>query len=131
MGSEFAFPSGFLWGAATSAHQVEGDNVHSDWWAWEQAGKVKERSGPACDHYRRFADDFDLAVSLGHNTHRFSIEWSRIEPAEGRWDDAALSHYVDVVRALRQRHLEPIVTLHHYTSPQWLPRPGGWAEPHG
>ena len=127
--SEFLFPPNFLWGAATAAHQIEGNNIHSDWWAWEQAGKVKERSGLACDHYRRFADDFDLAASLGHNAHRFSIEWSRIEPAEGQWDDAALAHYADVMRALRQRRLEPIVTLHHFTSPQWLTAQGGWTHP--
>jgi len=129
MASEFCFPSGFLWGSATSAHQVEGNNLHSDWWVWEQAGRVKERSGLACDHYRRFAQDFDLAVSLGHTAHRFSIEWSRIEPSEGQWDDAALAHYVEVVRALRARRLEPIVTLHHFTTPQWLVAKGGWANP--
>ena len=121
------FPDGFLWGSATSAHQVEGNNVHSDWWAWEQAGRVPERSGQACDHYRRFRDDFDLAVQLGHNAHRCSIEWSRIEPAPGRWDDEALAHYVEVVRALRARGLEPLITLHHFTSPQWLAARGGWA----
>ncbi len=125
----FSFPSGFFWGAATSAHQVEGDNVHSDWWAWEQAGRVTEPSGIACDHYRRFRDDFDLAASLGHNAHRFSIEWSRIEPVEGRFDDGVLAHYVEVVDALRQRSLEPVVTLHHFTSPQWLTEQGGWVNP--
>ena len=129
MGSEFIFPQGFLWGSATSAHQVEGNNVHNDWWAWEQAGRVKDPSGLACDHYRRFREDFDLAVTLGHNAHRFSIEWSRIEPAEGQWDDEALAHYVEVVRALRQRHLEPIVTLHHFTNPQWFLAKGGWTSP--
>ena len=127
--AEFQFPDGFLWGSATSAHQVEGNNIHSDWWAWERTGKVKESSELACDHYQCFADDFDLAASLAHNAHRFSIEWSRIEPAEGQWDDAALTHYIEVVRALRQRHLEPIVTLHHFTSPQWLTAQGGWANP--
>ncbi|MBI3331320.1 MAG: glycoside hydrolase family 1 protein [Candidatus Omnitrophica bacterium] len=126
---EFAFPDGFLWGGATSAHQVEGHNVHSDWWTWEQAGRVKEPSGLACDHYRRFAQDFDLAAALGHNAHRFSVEWSRVEPAEGQWDEAALAHYIEVVRALRQRRLEPIVTLHHFTNPQWLLAQGGWTNP--
>ena len=92
--AEFAFPQGFLWGSATSAHQVEGNNVHNDWWAWEQAGRVKEPSGWACDHYRRFAQDFDIAASLNHNAHRFSIEWSRIEPSEGQWNDEAVAHYV-------------------------------------
>ena len=129
MSPEFTFPTGFLWGSATSAHQVEGNNIHSDWWAWEQAERVKESSGLACDQYRRFAEDFDLAVSLGHRAHRFSVEWARIEPSDGVWDDEALAHYVEVVRALRQRHLEPIVTLHHFTTPQWLVAQGGWANP--
>ena len=127
--SEFVFPNDFLWGAATSAHQVEGNNIHSDWWAWEAAGRVKERSGLACDHYRRYAEDLDVTASLGHTAHRFSIEWARIEPDAGTWDDAALAHYVDVVRALRQRRLEPVVTLHHFTSPQWLASSGGWTNP--
>lgn len=123
------FPSGFLWGCATSAHQVEGNNVHSDWWAWEQAGRVKDRSGITCDQWNRYPQDFDLAASLGQNAHRFSIEWSRIEPAEGQWDDEPLAHYVEVVKALRQRHLEPIATLHHFTTPQWLTAQGGWTNP--
>ena len=129
MADTFTFPKTFLWGAATSGHQVEGNNTHSDWWAWEQARRVKEPSGLACDHYRRFADDFDLARSLGHTVHRFSIEWSRIEPAEGQWDEAALAHYAEVVRALRARQLEPVVTLHHFTTPQWLVTQGGWTNP--
>ena len=126
MPSEFVFPKDFLWGAATSAHQVEGNNVHNDWWAWERAGHVKECSGLACDHYRRFESDFDLAASLGHSAHRFSIEWSRVEPSQGQFDEEALNHYREVVRALRKRRLEPVVTLHHYTNPQWLADAGGW-----
>lgn len=129
MTQAFRFPEEFLWGAATSSHQVEGHNVHNDWWAWERAGRVKEPSGLACDHYRRFRDDFDLAASLGHTCHRFSIEWSRLEPAEGEWNDEALAHYVEVVRALRERRLEPIVTLHHFTNPQWFLAKGGWTQP--
>ena len=127
--AEFLFPSGFLWGTATSAHQIEGHNANNDWWAWEQAGRVKEPSGIACDHYRRFRDDFDLAKTLGHNAHRFSVEWSRIEPREGEFDEQAIAHYQEVVAALRERSLEPIVTLHHYTNPLWLAAKGGWANP--
>jgi beta-glucosidase len=106
---------------------VEGNNRFNDWWAWEQASRVKQPSGLACDHYNRYAQDFDLAVELGHNAHRFSIEWSRIEPARGRFDDGALAHYRDVVRALRERRLEPVVTLHHYTTPRWAAEAGSWA----
>lgn len=127
--SEIVFPKEFLWGSATSAHQVEGNNVHNDWWAWEQKGRVPESSGLACDHYRRFGEDFDLAVTLGHKAHRFSIEWSRLEPQEGQWSDEALNHYVEVVRALKSRQLEPLVTLHHFTTPQWLTLQGGWVHP--
>ncbi len=123
------FPPDFLWGAATSAHQVEGRNIHNDWWAWEQLGRVPEASGLACDHYHRYAADFDLASSLGHVCHRLSIEWSRIEPAPGRWNDDALEHYRCVMAALRARGLEPVVTLHHFTTPQWLAARGGWASP--
>ncbi len=90
---------------------------------------MQERSGAACDHYRRFPQDFDLAARLGHTAHRFSIEWARIEPEDGVWDDAALAHYVQVVAALRERRIEPLVTLHHFTSPHWFTAQGGWTRP--
>jgi len=127
--SNFRFPAGFLWGSATSAHQVEGNCTNNDWWQWEQAGKVSERSGLACDHYRRFREDFDLARELGHNAHRFSIEWSRIEPEEGTFSVEAIVHYREVLEALKERGIEPIVTLHHYTLPRWLADQGGWENP--
>lgn len=121
------FPKNFLWGAATSAHQVEGNN-HNDWTEWEKLGKVKngERSGRAAGQYERFAEDFDLARQLGQNAHRLSIEWSRIEPKPGWIDPAAIAHYRDVLQALRDRGLEPMVTLHHFTNPMWVARRGGW-----
>lgn len=125
----FHFPRGFLWGASTSSHQVEGGNDGNDWWDWEQAGRVRETSGAACDHYRRFREDFDLARSLNHNAHRFSLEWSRIEPAEGRFSDEGLAHYSDVIDALIERGIEPIMTAHHYTLPRWLAAKGGWESP--
>lgn len=119
------FPQGFLWGAATSAYQVEGDNVNSDWWPWEkEAGK--ERSGKACLHYGLYEQDFDLAKSLNHNAHRFSIEWSRIEPQEGKFSLDELKHYLDVIAALRARGIEPMVTLHHFTNPIWFSQSVGW-----
>jgi beta-glucosidase len=120
------FPSGFLWGAATSSHQVEGDNRHSDWWEYEQSGRLPYRSGDACRHYDLYEQDFELARSCGHNAHRFSIEWSRIEPSEGEWNRDALEHYRAVIRALKERGLEPVVTLHHFTNPAWFTRGGGW-----
>jgi beta-glucosidase len=124
--ANFRFPDGFLWGAATSAHQVEGNNIHNDWWAWEQAGKVEHKSGVAADHYHRFREDFDLAKHLGHNAHRFSLEWSRIEPEDGVFSQEAIDHYRDVLLALRERGMEPVVTLFHYTLPQWMAAKGGW-----
>lgn len=122
-------PPAFLWGAATAAHQVEGGNRWNDWWALEESGRLPQRSGEACRHYELYESDFDLACSLGHNAHRLSIEWSRLEPADGEWDDAALEHYVKVIAALRQRGLEPLVTLQHFTLPAWLARRGGWLAP--
>jgi beta-glucosidase len=123
------FPDKFLWGAATSAHQVEGDNNNNDWWKWEQHGGGLEPSGAACMHYQLYRQDFDLVQSLGHNCHRLSIEWSRIQPRPGEFSTEALAHYKDVIRALRQRHIEPVVTLHHFTNPQWFADQGGWAGP--
>jgi beta-glucosidase len=124
-----AFPADFLWGAATSSHQVEGDNRCNDWWRDEQAGHLPHRSGAASDHWRRYEADFDLACAFGHNAHRLSLEWSRIEPAPGEWDDAALDHYAAVIGALRARGLEPVVTLHHFTNPAWFAAAGGWLQP--
>lgn len=119
------FPQNFLWGAATSAYQVEGNNVNSDWWQWEKkAGK--ENSGAACRHYEFYEQDFELAKNLNHNAHRLSIEWSRIEPREGEFSDAELKHYLEVILSLRARNIEPVVTLHHFTNPVWLSEMGGW-----
>ena len=144
------FPAGFLWGAATSAHQVEGGNFN-DWTEWEKknaeqlAKNAKSYwqkwqqemfpemfepenyiSGQACDHYNRFQEDFDMAKSLGHNAHRFSIEWSRIEPEEGKFNQKEIEHYKQVIKALRQRGIEPFVCLYHWTLPIWFVERGGW-----
>jgi len=123
---EFTFPKSFLWGAATSAHQVEGNNTNNDWWEWEQTRPAQERSGQAADEWNRFEEDFKLAQDLGHTAHRFSIEWSRIEPQENQWDSKAIDHYAQVIRSLRLKGMEPIVTLNHFTLPLWLAHQGGW-----
>src|SRR5262245_35369910 len=125
----YQFPHGFLWGAATSSHQVEGNNRWNDWWEFEQAHRLPHASGSACEHFERFESDFDLARSWGHNAHRLSIEWSRIEPTQGEFDATALNHYAQVIAALRAVGLEPVVTLHHFTNPAWFMRRGGWAHP--
>ena len=119
------FPDNFLWGAATSAYQVEGNNTNSDWWEWERR-TGRESSGAACRHYELYPLDFDLAKNLNHNAHRLSIEWSRIEPQEADFSEKELQHYRDVILALKERAIEPVVTLHHFTNPAWLAKLGGW-----
>lgn len=157
-----AFPDDFLWGASTSAHQVEG-NTENDWTAWEQehadrlAATAEERftgmkrfysdtpiwsqikaaatdpanyrSEDACDHYHRYEQDFDLAADLHHSAHRLSLEWSRIQPAPDTFNQDAIDHYRDVLAALRDRGIEPVVTLWHFTNPQWFADQGGWTTP--
>ncbi len=145
------FPKDFYWGSSTSAHQVEGGNIN-DWTEWEKenaARLAKEAlnknypdyilndypgplrrenyiSGRACDHYNRYEEDFDIAKSLGHNAHRFSIEWSRIEPEEGKFNEKEIEHYREVINALKTRGIEPFVTLWHWTNPIWIKALGGW-----
>lgn len=153
--AKLSFPRGFLWGAASASHQVEGHN-HNDWSEWEKQNAARLASaseqafawnphwqkfraeatdpanylsGAACEHYTRFREDFDLAKSLHHNAHRFSIEWSRIEPEEGVFDDAAILHYQQVILALRERGIEPFVTLWHWTLPLWVSKRGGLLAP--
>lgn len=127
-----AFPQGFLWGTATSPHQVEGNNDNCDWWDWEQVpGHIRnnDRSGLACDQWNRYQEDFDLAAAMHNNAHRLGVEWARIEPRPGEWSKEAIAHYRQVMLALRERGLEPLVTLHHFTSPRWLAARGGWENP--
>lgn len=124
------FPKDFVWGSATAAHQVEGDNRFSDWWAHELAAETNaiEPSGIACDHYHRFADDFALLHSLGHAAHRLSIEWSRVEPREGEIQEAEIEHYREVLSKLRELGIVPWVTIHHFTLPQWFAERGGFSK---
>lgn len=125
------FPAGFLWGAATSAHQVEGGNVNSDWWDFEHrpGTAARESSGDGIDHLHRYGQDFLLLKSLGHNAHRLSVEWSRIEPAPGEFSRAALAHYRRVLTALAGAGMTAFVTLHHFTLPRWFAASGGWLAP--
>jgi beta-glucosidase len=123
------FPDGFLWGTASAAHQVEGDNRNCDWWEFEQEpGRIAngDTSEVACDHYHRYREDFALLGELGQNAHRLSIEWSRIEPSEGEFDQRQIRHYRDVLGELREQRILPMVTLHHFTSPAWFVHKGGW-----
>lgn len=124
------FPPKFLWGTATSAHQVEGNNRANDWWAWEQRVKNRPKSGRACDHYFRYRDDVAVIKSLHGNAYRFSLEWSRIEPEAGQWNHRAIDHYRDLLRQLNRSGIKPMVTLHHFTLPQWVAKHGGWTRRH-
>lgn len=121
----------FLIGAATAAHQVEGNNIHSDFWVMEHIkhSDFVEPSGLACDHYNRYAEDIALLAQAGGNAYRFGIEWARIEPEEGRFDEAELDHYRNVIDCCYQNGITPVVTLMHFSSPAWLIRQGGWASP--
>ncbi len=124
------FPKGFLWGTATAAHQVEGGNKKNDWAEWERLpGKIAggDRAGRSTDHYHRYAMDFDLASAQHMNAHRFSVEWSRVEPREGEWDAKEIAHYRAVLVALQARGQQTMVTLFHFTVPQWFAARGGWA----
>jgi beta-glucosidase len=125
------FPEGFVWGTATAAHQVEGGNVNNDWWEFEHApGSVcVESSGDACDSFHRWPEDLDLVAGLGLGAYRFSLEWSRIEPAAGEFSVGALDHYRRMCAGCHERGLVPIVTFHHFTTPRWLAAEGGWEAP--
>ena len=120
----FEFPEGFAWGVATSAFQCEGaaTSPDSSWSRWEALGHVRagNRSGVACDWWANAERDFDLARELGIRSLRLSVEWSRIEPRPGHWDEAALERYREIVAALRERGIEPMITLHHFTNPIWF-----------
>jgi len=124
------FPTDFRWGTATSAHQFEGEQTNNDWAVWESIpGSIKDGtdSSRTCQWWAgRYVQDFDLAQSMGQNALRLSIEWSRIEPREGEWDSRALGRYRDMLNALHDRGLEPMVTLFHFTTPLWLAKRGGW-----
>ena len=118
----------FLMGAATAAHQVEGNNIYSDCWAMEHTkhSDYAEPSGDAVDHYHRYEEDIALLAGAGLNAYRFSIEWARIEPQEGKFDPAELEHYRKVLHCCREKGVVPVVTLHHFSSPAWLIGRGGW-----
>ncbi|MBN1162601.1 glycoside hydrolase family 1 protein [Patescibacteria group bacterium] len=131
------FPADFLWGTATSAYQTEGYNTNSDWWYWEKGKYPKskrkafigETSGMACDSYNRYEEDFNFAKNMNNNAIRFSIEWARIEPRKGEWDQTEVEHYKKVIKAAKERGLKTFVTLHHFTKPIWFSKLGGWLNP--
>ena len=127
---DFKFPEGFLWGSAVAGHQVEGNNIHSNYWHNEQETlKVNpdfEVSGEACNHYNMYKEDTLLLKELGHQAFRFSIEWSRIEPQEGSFKEEELRHYIDELSYLKENGIQTFVTLVHFTVPLWFEKKGGF-----
>ena len=121
---DLVFPDGFRWGVAMSAFQTEG-NVQNDWTDWAAAGNAPAL-GEACDSWNRWPEDVRLATGLGVQVFRLSIEWARIEPQPGQFDEAAVAHYRQVLQAVRDAGMEPLVTLHHFTNPRWVAAAGGW-----
>ena len=122
------FGQDFLIGAATAAHQVEGNNIHSDYWTMEHMKytNFNEPSLDAVDHYNRYEEDIRMMAEAGLNAYRFSIEWARIEPVEGWFDESEIAHYRKVLECCKANGIEPIVTMHHFTSPKWVIENGGW-----
>lgn len=139
--AQMLFPADFRWGTATAAYQVEGNNTNSDWWLWEQqdgeheaasgepeaaSGRIlhNHRSGIACNWWADAESDLDAAAEMGTNAHRLSLEWSRIEPEPSVFDDHALDRYRQILQAMHNRGIEPMVTLHHFSNPLWLVEKG-------
>ena len=126
--SEVAFPKRFLWGVATAAHQVEGGCTNNNWSRWENGAttdgsphiKTGEVTGTACENWTRYPEDIELIRELGCNAYRMSVEWSKIEPRLGEFDETVLAHYREIILALRAAGIEPMVTLHHFTNPLWF-----------
>jgi beta-glucosidase len=123
-------PKKFFWGTATSAHQTEGNNTRSDWWAWEQQGNIYDgsTSGKACNSWELFDKDLEAMRSLNVNAYRLSIEWAKVEPKPGKFDQQVINHYKEILQKLRKAGIEPFVTLHHFTNPFWIMERGGWEE---
>lgn len=127
---ELSFERDFLLGVATSAHQIEGGIQTNDWWRWERVpGRIRNNHNTerACEHWNRFSEDIGLLRDLGVNAYRLSVEWARIEPEEGEFDEDALARYVQIVEECRRSGIDPCVTLFHFTLPQWVADRGGWA----
>ena len=126
--NDFQFPDGFIWGSATAGHQIEGNNVHSYHYHMEMEWPESARSGQACNGYEMYWQDVDMISELGHHAYRFSLEWSRIEPEEGVWNQEAIDYYLDEMIRLKERGIKVCLTLLHYTVPFWFQKKGGFAK---
>ena len=120
------FPENFLWGVATSSYQIEGGNFNSDWWEWEKAGKTEGKTGKACDYWNRYKEYHDLLEELGVKFFRLSVEWSRIEPEEGKFSKEAIEHYREILQDIKKRNVKIQLTLWHWTSPVWFQKKYGF-----
>ena len=125
------FAEDFMLGAATAAHQVEGNNIYNDYWAQEQVPHTmfNEPSLDAVDHYNRYEEDIRLMAEAGLNSYRFSIEWSRIQPEKDAWNEEEVEHYRKVLQCCHDNGIRPVVTMMHFSSPKWLISMGGWENP--
>lgn len=124
----FDLPGDLLLGSATAATQIEGGDRGVNWYAWSLQGKVGdgESSLTGADHWNRFREDTELMARMGHRCYRMSVEWSRIEPERGTWSAEGIGHYREELSLLRERNILPLVTLHHFSCPQWFQDRGGW-----
>lgn len=125
------FPEGFLWGTATAGHQIEGHNDKSDWWKFEQEGKVLDgtKTEKNVDYWNRYEEDHDLMVKLGCQAFRLGIEWAKVEPEDGKFDKKAIRHYRKILQSLRDHKLKICLTLNHWVLPLWFAEKGGWERP--
>ncbi|QBG48495.1 glycoside hydrolase family 1 protein [Verrucomicrobia bacterium S94] len=123
------FPENFVWGSAASGHQIEGNNRHSNWWHWELASETRPSSGRAVDYWNRFEEDHALMKQMGLQAFRVGIEWARVEPEEGRFDEAAIAHYRSIFESLKKHGLKICLTLHHWVVPEWAAKKGDWRNP--
>ena len=125
------FPKGFLWGASTAGHQIEGNNVNSDQWLMENVTPTitGARSADAVNSFEQWPADLDVVKQIGLNSYRFSLEWPRIEPDEGQFSLAMLDHYKRIIAGCRARGITPVLTFNHYTTPRWFAAQGGWLHP--
>ena len=152
MSNNRLFPKDFMWGASTASHQVEG-GTENQWTVWEleNAARLSKTardrlswlprwndfeeaaanpenyiSGEGVKHYEKYKEDFKLAKSLNINSLRFGIEWSRVEPKDGEWDEAEWQHYRDYIEELFAQGIEPVLNLWHWTMPTWFTDKGGF-----
>lgn len=131
MPDSLPFPDGFIWGTATSGHQIEGGNDASNWWAWERERQspARQQSGRSVDYWNRYEEDHALMARLGYRAFRLGVEWARVEPARGKIDEEALRRYTDILASLRAHGIGICLTLNHWVLPQWVVRQGDWLNP--